>query len=183
MINTLQFTSSAWVQSYALEADVNENNLDSDVLLKKVFLPVWNSPNGKQIYNTLERTFRHIIPAERFDKFFSTNNHVQPYLENVEIHKVKETYFEPLQCNTGLITMIVWLKIPHPQSITFVYNDSEGITQHSIDVEEGSVMIFPSSLNHIIYPFYESGERVSVHCTINWKQDDNWNIFQSLASV
>tara|TARA_B100000287_G_C20379299_1_gene680887 strand:+ start:60 stop:701 length:642 start_codon:yes stop_codon:yes gene_type:complete len=104
----------------------------------------------------------------------------------------KQNEFNPLHDHTGVYSFVIWMKIPegagykkqnqneisrmancHPLStFQFVYTDMLGKTQiHYYQLEkedEGTMVIFPSSLRHQVYPFYNCDEeRISVSGNIS----------------
>lgn len=93
--------------------------------------------------------------------------------------------FNPVHDHHGLYSFVIWIKIPYSMenekknnsvkysnmpvagAFSFLYNNSLGfISSHTIlaDVEyESTVLIFPASLKHCVYPFYTSDDyRISV---------------------
>jgi hypothetical protein len=92
--------------------------------------------------------------------------------------------YNPLHHHTGFYSFVIWYKIPYLQSdenkashqklegksyngsFCFVYpnpinNLSQPIIQYDLNMDksqEGHIIIFPASLNHIVYPFYTSDE-------------------------
>ena len=97
----------------------------------------------------------------------------------------KKHEFNPVHDHPGLLSFLIWIKIPYlireeiekspganskiPVSgyFEFQYTDITGrICQYPIPADrtkENNLLIFPSSLNHCVYPFYSSDEyRISV---------------------
>ena len=95
--------------------------------------------------------------------------------------------FNPLHNHTGFLSFVVWLKIPYDEKsqseipflkgtndnskfagkFTFVHNDLMGMVRDSSfpirDDDEGRMLMFPSELMHMVYPFYGTDEaRVSI---------------------
>ena len=95
--------------------------------------------------------------------------------------------FNPIHNHSGILSWVCWLRMPffteeeiklYPEAPTkasskfaFVYPDntgllSGGVTQQYIPVDknwEGVICMFPSSLNHIVYPFHTSDDyRVTI---------------------
>lgn len=95
----------------------------------------------------------------------------------------KKGEYNPVHDHSGLLSFALWLKIPYSPNeehtlkntvganihtngtFLFYFNDILGDlkTGHVNCFEEGAMMVFPSKLNHAVYPFYTSDEdRVSV---------------------
>jgi hypothetical protein len=111
-------------------------------------------------------------------------------LTSLWANKQKKYEFNPLHTHPSVLSFVIWVKIPysledeinyfppvsgtgsdrgdvHTSKFYFVYVDTLGrIKQLPVPVDrnyEGTIMMFPSALNHIVYPFYTSDEyRISV---------------------
>jgi hypothetical protein len=93
--------------------------------------------------------------------------------------------FNPLHNHTGLYSFVLWYKIPYYSNIEekagpgrksknhlsgkfqFHYTDILGnITGVALPIDkqwEGQILLFPSLLNHSVYPFYSSNDyRISI---------------------
>jgi len=93
--------------------------------------------------------------------------------------------FNPLHNHTGLYSFVLWYKIPYYSNIEqnagpgrksknqlsgkfqFHYTDILGnITGTALSIDkqwEGQILLFPSLLNHSVYPFYSSNDyRISI---------------------
>jgi len=120
----------------------------------------------------------------------SKNNDYELQLTSLWVNKQKKYEFNPLHTHLSVLSFVIWVKIPysledeinyfptvegtssdrgdvHTSKFCFVYVDTLGrIKQLPIPIDssyEGTIMMFPSMLNHIVYPFYTSDEyRVSV---------------------
>ena len=118
------------------------------------------------------------------------NNNYELQLTSLWVNKQKKYEFNPLHTHPSVLSFVIWVKIPyrledeinyfpqvsgkdsdrgnvHTSKFCFVYVDTLGsIKQLPIPVDssyEGTIMMFPSVLNHIVYPFYTSDEyRISV---------------------
>jgi hypothetical protein len=112
------------------------------------------------------------------------------YIDSLWANKQKKYEFNPLHTHQSVLSFVIWVKIPysledemnyfppvsgknsdrgdvHTSKFYFVYVDTLGrVKQLPIPVDssyEGTVIMFPSALNHIVYPFYTSDEyRISV---------------------
>jgi hypothetical protein len=118
------------------------------------------------------------------------NKNYELQLTSLWVNKQKKYEFNPLHTHPSVLSFVIWVKIPyrledeinyfpqvsgkdsskgnvHTSKFCFVYIDTLGsIKQVPIPVDssyEGTIMMFPSTLNHIVYPFYTSDEyRISV---------------------
>lgn len=121
-----------------------------------------------------------------FNSLFSSNCDYKKLLDprNVWINFQEKHEFNPLHRHSGVLSWVVWNKIPYDveeeqkvfpkmakikgseynytSSFNFIYNDSKmGVMSYPILVNkdmENYICIFPSSLNHCVYPFYTSDE-------------------------
>lgn len=103
-----------------------------------------------------------------------------------------KTEFNPMHIHTGIISFVIWLKIPteseeqhnlpiaknsntpSASDFSFAYSDIIGnIQSYQIQLspkDNGLMMIFPASLNHQVYPFYECDKkRVSISGNVCWR--------------
>ena len=106
-------------------------------------------------------------------------------LESAWVNFQKKGEFNPMHNHTGMYSFVLWYKIPYFSSIEekaspgrksnnnlagkfeFIYSNILGsVTGAMIDVDrqwEGQILLFPSMLNHTVYPFYSSDEyRISI---------------------
>jgi hypothetical protein len=117
-------------------------------------------------------------------KLQMTKNHPL-VLDRFWINYQREMEFNPLHDHSGVYSFVIWMKIPtyseeqHKSFVSgrsntpkasdfdFTYIDILGtIRQHTYLMnpeKEGTMLFFPASLNHQVYPFYNSDkERVSI---------------------
>ena len=103
-----------------------------------------------------------------------------------------KTEFNPMHIHTGIISFVIWLKIPteseeqhnlpiaknsntpSASDFSFAYTDIIGnIQSYQIQLspkDNGLMMVFPASLNHQVYPFYECDKkRVSISGNVCWR--------------
>jgi hypothetical protein len=104
---------------------------------------------------------------------------------------VQQRYeYLPMHIHTGVLSYTIWIDIPYeieeellgyPNSTTscfqFLYHDTVGNNWFkTIPVSKnyvGKIMIFPSSLPHVVYPFYSvDGERISVSGNLIFDVDE-----------
>ena len=106
-------------------------------------------------------------------------------IDNVWVNFQKKHEFNPLHHHCGVFSFVIWIKTPYTKkderqvfdlmeehtkkngSFVFSYNSMLGyIVDEVVYADknfEGSGFLFPSSLNHAVYPFYTSDEyRISV---------------------
>jgi len=102
--------------------------------------------------------------------------------------------FNPLHNHSGVFSFVVWLKVPtdwrdqhnlphlkgvsKPEASDFqmIYQDIHGCIRHYTyymsESSVGKMLFFPSALNHLVYPFYESNdERVSISGNISFNSE------------
>ena len=113
------------------------------------------------------------------------------YLDTLWVNKQKKYEFNPVHHHAGALSFVIWIKIPYELSeeesyfppisggteenrknsytskFAFVYNDILGRIRHyPVPIDkgwEGTVLMFPASLHHCVYPFYTSDDyRISV---------------------
>ena len=131
--------------------------------------------------------------ANEFHKY-STENEKYPSwnIKDIWINFQKKHEHNPLHNHSGDLSFVLWVQIPYdlkkelelPNSknsvsptnslFHFVYTDFLGRIVHSpIHLDktyEGTIVIFPSSLNHMVYPFYTSDDyRISIAGNLNIK--------------
>jgi hypothetical protein len=101
-------------------------------------------------------------------------------LESTWINFQSKHEFNPPHNHTGIISFVVWVKIPYSSteerlnksikhsnaplagSFQFLYTDAlGGICPHNIHCDnnmENTLLMFPAQLKHAVYPFYTSDE-------------------------
>lgn len=123
-------------------------------------------------------------------------------LSNLWVNKQKKYEFNPIHLHSGVLSFVIWIKIPYdleneesyfpPSSsetesdrsnsftskLAFIYSDILGRTQTTavpIDKSwEGSILMFPAGLNHCVHPFYTSDDyRISVSGNIRIDANNN----------
>lgn len=123
-------------------------------------------------------------------KFTEKFNHGQPLRDRPVLDKLwvnfqKKGEFNPTHWHPGLLSFALWLQIPYTfedeqvmspgregtsnraGAFEFVYTDTlGGVMNHPIPTTklmEGSLIVFPSTMDHRVYPFYTSDDyRISV---------------------
>ena len=107
------------------------------------------------------------------------------FMQKLWVNYQKENQFNPLHDHTGIYSFVIWMKIPtnhfeqnkNPISLDsnshkisvfdFQYTDMLGsIRNYPYEMSpkvEGTMLFFPSSLKHQVYPFYNCNEeRISI---------------------
>ena len=107
------------------------------------------------------------------------------FIQNMWVNFQNEHEFNPSHNHTGIVSFVIWMKIPtesadqkelpisknsnNPSAsdFEFLYSDILGKHQdYRISMgkeKEGVILVFPASLRHQVYPFYECDEqRISI---------------------
>jgi hypothetical protein len=107
------------------------------------------------------------------------------YLDKLWVNFQEKHEFNPVHDHTGVFSFVIWVKIPYNLKnetalspgansaqplaghFSFYYTSVLGHLSHfSIPADEtmeNTLLIFPSKLNHSVYPFYSSEDfRISV---------------------
>ena len=98
-----------------------------------------------------------------------------------------QTEFNPSHMHDGISSFVIWMKIPthhedqhklpfHSEAASdfqFTYTNILGhVVEHPILMSpdmEGTLMLFPSTLHHQVYPFYDTDEpRISIAGNLLW---------------
>ena len=86
----------------------------------------------------------------------------------------KQNEFIPIHTHGGVLSYNIWIKIPYNGNddpylgnFTFVYSDIRGNIVDKImklsSKDEGVMMMFPSKLNHLVWPFHNNKQdRISI---------------------
>jgi len=126
----------------------------------------------------------------RQDAFFQQARTMTHSYNSLRLHKFWVNFqnkheFNPIHNHGGVLSFVIWMKIPTHYSeqhalplsansnckaasnFCFTYSDVLGAHQdyhiNMSDVQEGWILVFPSQLRHMVYPFYECDEeRVSI---------------------
>ena len=126
--------------------------------------------------------------TQSYEKYYETLpiNARHPYfMQKLWVNYQKENEFNPLHDHTGIYSFVIWMKIPtnhfeqnkNPISLDsnshkisvfdFQYTDMLGsIRNYAYEMSpkvEGTMLFFPATLKHQVYPFYNCDEeRVSI---------------------
>jgi len=116
-------------------------------------------------------------------------------LTKMWVNYQKKAQFNPVHNHEGVFSFVVWINLPssfkeeaklkfikHSNSpaastFQFLYTDSLGKLQtftYKLDpAYEGTMLFFPASLNHQVYPFYTSNKnRISISGNISLNPDN-----------
>jgi hypothetical protein len=128
-------------------------------------------------YQYFDRLFNFVANAE--------NKEIKLSLERVWVNLQRRGEFLPLHNHSGIYSFVIWTTIPYAMAdekdnianpdliknrtanFEFVYVDALGkINNYPIPVDktlEGKICIFPSELQHQVYPFYSTDDvRISL---------------------
>lgn len=143
---------------------------DTHKYIEQLIMPLCDEYNRQFDYpNRLE-----VIPSKRPLK-----------LDRPWVNLMKKHEFNPMHNHSGVMSFVLWLRVPYTLASEFEamphtprgtnlagqfalhYVDALGqIKSHMITADkeyEGVVCLFPSSMNHSVYPFYSTDElRISV---------------------
>ena len=144
--------------------------------------------------DNFERYAGEYLHGVCFRNAFSNVKTNKLILQEFWVNFSKKTEFNPLHNHGGCLSFVIWMKIPtkskeqhdlpiskntsNPASsdFMFTYTDILGSIQPmtwEMDPEiEGSMVVFPATLGHQVYPFYESDdERVSISGNVYFDTD------------
>ena len=130
---------------------------------------------------------------ERYDRYGSAYHALRPgnlrnefNLESLWVNFQYQTEFNPLHTHSGGYSFVIWMKIPTEyedqkelplaknsgektmiSNFVFTYTDILGNLRNFAyemnKTREGTLLFFPSRLNHQVFPFYNcEGERISI---------------------
>lgn len=124
--------------------------------------------------------------ANEFHKQSTENEHYPHWkVKDIWINYQKKYEHNPIHNHTGNLSFVLWVQIPynlkdelsHPNCMNsntpsnslfeFIFTDFMGrIVQNKIEIDkswEGTMIMFPSSLLHMVHPFYTSDDyRISI---------------------
>lgn len=148
-----------------------------NIILSKIFPKLYEN-NEENIKKLINKTF----------KAFSIENkdiNLKITLPDLWVNFQKKYEFNPIHNHNGMVSFVIWMDIPYnwedEQNLEFAkhsnlsnvignfvfyhYNGNEITNQVILMSPEinGTMAIFPSSLNHCVYPFYTSDkERITI---------------------
>ena len=132
-------------------------------------------PKHYYIQNNYENLVIFIAEIQKiYEETFPGVSDVRILTQNVPyayqrpwINLHKENEFIPSHQHDGILSYSIWMKIPYDSTkekysgnFNFLYNDILGnIRNENISLsekDEGTLVMFPSKLNHIVWPFYKN---------------------------
>jgi len=174
-----------------------QNNISSKHRASGVISKILELEDPKNIFN--EQIFPRIFNGPQQDRYayiitryhhsWSKNIEIdlQSYLMTLQVNYQKKYEYNPLHYHSGLFSFVIWMKIPYDinnernldiatnfreaSNFAFVYNSDWGVSTEYIQPKENYCCIFPSHLNHLVYPFYTSDEnRISITGNIGFHE-------------
>ena len=139
-----------------------------------------------------EISISYVNENNRVKDFQPIQNNLELYLKKLWVNYQYKHEFNPMHIHGGVLSFVIWIKIPTeaeeqhnlpfskncntPSASDFgiAYTDILGnIQPYKIQLspqDNGLMMLFPASLNHQVYPFYECDEkRVSISGNVCWR--------------
>ena len=139
----------------------------------------------------LNKSKSYIIPyltemGREYQKHWNWHPDEDLKVDSLWVNLQKKTEYNPLHNHQGVLSYVAWLDIPYKHedeinlkksresrtkefsaSFQFIYSSIVGgIVNEVYNVEngwEGRILMFPSELLHVVYPFYTSdGYRISI---------------------
>ena len=163
--------------NHALAGNISESFLIDDIDSK-----FWDDHLSLSCESYLSE-YRDMMTSSRNP--FNNDNITKMYLKDFWVNYQKETDFNPLHQHSGVLSFVIWMKIPteweeqhelpisknsaSPSASDFMFNytnilgGQQNITVHMSKEAENNMVIFPSTMMHQVYPFYNCSEdRISV---------------------
>ena len=139
----------------------------------------------------LEKSKQHIVPyleemGREYQKEWNYYQKENLKVDSLWVNLQRKTEYNPVHNHDGILSYVAWMEIPYKRSneleqnhskdsrtknlsstFQFIYSSILGnVVNEVYDVEngwEGRIVMFPSKLLHIVYPFYTSdGYRISI---------------------
>ena len=152
-----------------------------DIIINGIYKTLTDS----ELSPIIQATIRHSFSG--FDWLTEKSSEMNPVLEKIWVNFQEKHQFNPLHSHTGIFSFVIWMDIPYkledeynlpwvkgsnsPRASNFMFVDSMGMTT-PLEVDksfEGVCCFFPSSLKHMVYPFYTSNlKRVSISGNISY---------------
>jgi len=139
----------------------------------------------------LEKSKQHIVPfleemGREYQKNWDYYQGQDLKIDSLWVNLQQKTEYNPIHKHDGVLSYVAWLDVPYKHdnevnlkrsresrtkhfsaSFQFIYSTVIGTISNEIyKVEngwEGRIVMFPSELLHIVYPFYTSdGYRISI---------------------
>lgn len=155
-----------------------------NVLIDYTFTPLGSTPFGLDIYEVVSNSVKNLL-YDGIDLF--------PTVSSLWVNFQRKYEFNPIHEHDGIYSFVIWMDIPYDHEeecslpwvkgskmeqvvggFNFIYHDGNRIGCHVIPGDRslnGTMLLFPSFLQHEVYPFYTSDEyRVSISGNIKFTQ-------------
>jgi hypothetical protein len=120
-----------------------------------------------------------------YSKYFNVFNELKIHDMNSWLNIQQKNEYNPIHTHSANLSWVAWTRIPYSLAdednmfntkrsnrktnsrFEFIFSKLNGeITQHKLEIDkswEGKIIIFPSYLSHIVYPFFTSDDyRISI---------------------
>ncbi len=170
-------------------------NIEESLYLKDVDNYFWNNHLEKMCIEYLRNNFYCTSFRNTFTNVFSEKLVMREFWVNFS----KQTEFNPVHNHGGAMSFVIWMQIPtrskeqhdlpisknttNPASsdFQFLYTDILGhISPMTFEMDpeiNGSLVLFPATLCHQVYPFFECDDyRVSISGNIYFDTDSAFSV-------
>ena len=154
-----------------------------DLIVNEMLKALMNGSHKKLLQKTILRSMAG------FNWMIHKKSKMKPVLEELWVNFQKKHQFNPLHKHSGIFSFVIWMEIPYDlkdeynlpwvkhsntqRASNFVFVDSlGGATPIEVDKDyEGVCCFFPSTLQHMVYPFYTSDlNRISISGNISFAE-------------
>jgi len=152
-------------------------------------------PEVKDFFNEAAKCYMDYFLVEKTPRTVATDQD-EKYdidLKALWLNIQKNGEYNPVHDHTGVLSFALWLKIPYSLEDEWELSNTRKATTHNngeflfyytdilgtilgkpvkrVDYREGVMAVFPSGLNHAVYPFFTSEEdRVSISGNFFYKE-------------
>jgi hypothetical protein len=151
------------------------------------------TPKIKYLTETMSKEYFNVFGTKI--KFYEEDLDFK--LKSLWVNIQKKYEFNPVHFHSGVFSFVIWTKIPYELDdeleifknsngscaslFSFVFGDCYGTTHtQAIKVDkslEWSMVFFPASLAHTVYPFFTSDDtRMSISGNVYYKRKKNKNV-------
>lgn len=151
---------------------------------------------GVPFDSIINRTYKTIDCPYVVDGKIKTDDYIlNPKLGGLWVNFQKKHEFNPIHNHHGMFSFVIWMKIPYryedEKELPFVkgstvseavgnfvtvYSDGETVRTSTFVMSpevNGTMMVFPSTLMHQVYPFYTSDEeRITISGNVYYVKND-----------
>ena len=148
-----------------------------NIMIDKVFSGLFNTDLKPIFTKRIEKSFQSAFPKR---KIYGKGANAK--VEDLWVNFQKKYEFNPLHNHAGMFSFVIWMKVPYEWenekelpwtkgsnaeqtvgNFIFVAPSFENYIHFMNKNAEGRMVLFPSNLYHMVYPFYTSDEeRVSI---------------------